>query len=524
MSMGGYRVYRVGEDEPVRRVDRDGSLEAEPLAAPSVVDSSAEPHRSESRLGRSGGEKKGGGRRWLLLLLLFTLIVVGAVLLVLYGRDMPGNARAAYDLAKNSGKVPGWAFVVLPSGAGLLLIFASLGLAFSRRWPLKVVSVITAVLLLGAPGVAIGWANGMVSGLGDRSDEVKKTVAHARRELRPDLPSQPVNILLIGCDKSNTDPTDPGRSDAQILVRMDPATKSISMLSLPRDLRVNIPGVGYNKLNTAYTYGKAAGTVKIFSSLTGLPINHFIEVNFRSFERVINILGGVYVPIDRRYYNPQGTGWKSINQDPGYQLLNGHHSLDFVRFRHDQRGDFTRMQRQQLFLRELQRQSGRWNGDWSKVVQLVKAVAAETTSDIDSLKRLQPLVELGFEVDTSKVSTVHLEGDTPMIDGVSYVVASQQQIAQAVHDFTNPQWASKTAKKSSKASSVTKKMYTVRVLNASGIAGRGTQRRTSLRGWGTRWRLAPMPRSSPVRGRPCMRRVVLRMRRRRSAITLRRRR
>ena len=68
---------------------------------------------------------------------------------------------------------------------------------------------------------------------------------------------------------------------------------------------------------------------------------------------------------------------------------------------------------QQLFLKEMQRQSGRWSEDWDKVVELIKAVTAETTSDIDSLKRLQPLVELIFEVDTSKINTVHLEGATP---------------------------------------------------------------------------------------------------------------
>jgi hypothetical protein len=141
-----------------------------------------------------------------------------------------------------------------------------------------------------------------------------------------------------------------------------------------------------------------------------------------------------------------------------------------VRYRHDQLGDFTRMQRQQLFLKELQRQSGRWSGDWNKVIKLIKAVTSETTSDIDSLKRLQPLVELVFQVDTSKINTVHLEGSTPMIDGVSYVVATQEEIDKAVADFTTPeQPAAETAK-----TKLGKKAFTVTVCNGSGIPGRST--------------------------------------------------
>ncbi len=121
--------------------------------------------------------------------------------------------------------------------------------------------------------------------------------------------------------------------------------------------------------------------------------------------------------MDHRYYNPESSSWKSIDIEPGYQLMHGHDALDFVRFRHDQQGDFTRMQRQQLFLKELQRQSGRWSGDWSRVLRIIKALTAQTTSDIDSLRKLAPLVRLIFAVNTSNVNTVHVEGTTPTIDG-----------------------------------------------------------------------------------------------------------
>ncbi len=111
--------------------------------------------------------------------------------------------------------------------------------------------------------------------------------------------------------------------------------------------------------------------VQTFTQLTGLPINHFIEIDFAGFWHAVNILGGVYVPVDHRYYNPaEQLDCKSIDIEPGYQLrARARMRSDFVRFRHDQQGDFTRMQRQQLFLKELQRQSGRWSGDWGRVVR-----------------------------------------------------------------------------------------------------------------------------------------------------------
>jgi LCP family protein required for cell wall assembly len=448
--MGTYRVYRVGEQEPVR--------EARGVAAKPLKRRDASPEAPASGL-----------RPLLVWAAIAAACAVAAVLLWLYGRDLFGNSQAAFDLAKLSGKVPGWAFVGVPLAAAVIVAIAAVYLAFGRYLAVKLIGVAVVVVVLAAPGLALGWANGTVNVVSHRSAAVQKVVKQTTKELGVALPGKPQNILLIGSDKSTT-PGDTGRSDTQILVRLDPETKSISMLSLPRDLRVDIPGVGYDKMNAAYAYGGPALVVKTFKQITGLPVNHFVEINFAGFWHVVNILGGVYIPVDHKYFVPASADYKSINLDAGYQLVRGKQALNFVRFRHDQLGDFTRMQRQQLFLKELQRQSGRWSGDWSKVLKLIKAITGETTSDIDTLKRLEPLVQLVFQVDTSKINTVHLEGDTPMINGVSYVTATQEQIDQAVSEFTNPVQAPvrDTTPK------ISRKLYKVTVYNGSGIAGMST--------------------------------------------------
>ncbi len=473
--MADYRVYRAGEDEPVRVAGRP----ADPVAAP------LEPLSVDVLSGDAGGGTSGGARTWIVLGLAAAAVLVAAVLFWIYGRDMVGNSQAAFDLARVSGKVPTWAWIGVPAAALVVLAAVTGYLAFGRHLAVKLIGVVVVGVALAAPGLALGWANGTVGTVAHRSAAVQAVVANTKKQLRPALPGAAMNVLLIGSDKSG--PLDPGRSDTQILVRLDPATKSISMLSLPRDLRIYIPGVGYDKMNAAYSYGGPAGAVRAFSSVTGLPINHFVEINFAGFWHVVNMLGGVYIPVDHRYFNPNGTGWKSINLQPGYQLLHGQQALDFVRFRHDQQGDFTRMQRQQLFLKEVQRQSGRWSKDWTKVLRLIKAVTGQTTSDIESLRSLKSLVELVFQVNTSKINTVHLEGSTPTIDGVSFVVPSPGEIQKAVQEFTHP--AQAPLKLS--GLKVTKKMYTVHVFNGSGIGGLATTTAKQLNALGYTAKVGP---------------------------------
>ena len=467
--MSEYRVYRSGESEPVRV---SGAATPEPLGSPGRAQRGARP------------EPAANGAELRTLVIWAAVAVAAAVaagLFWFYGRDMLGNSRAAFDLARLSGRVPGWIVIGTPVVAVAVVAAATAYLAFGRHFALKAVVVAAVLVAVAAPSVALGWANGTVSVVAHRTPEQEAVVTETKEELRPALPGEAMSILLIGSDKTKL-PGDTGRSDTQILVRLDPETKSISMFSLPRDLRVLIPDHGYDKMNTAYSYGGPPLAVRTFTELTGLTINHFVEVDFAGFWHVVNILGGVYIPIDHRYYVPESADYKSIDISPGYQLIRGHDALDYVRYRHDQLGDFTRMQRQQLFLREMQRQSTRWSGDWAKVISLIKAVTEETTSDIDSLKRLQPLIELIFQVDTSRVYAAQLEGATPMIDGVSYVVPTQAEIDQAVAEFTQPTQAPVAAK----GPKLTKKMYPITVYNGSGIGGVSTSAANQLAALGYR--------------------------------------
>ena len=144
----------------------------------------------------------------------------------------------------------------------------------------------------------------------------------------------------MGSDKRWQDQSDdPARSDTLMLIRIDPEQDATTVLSIPRDLRVAIPGHGLAKINDAYALGGAKLAVETVKALTGLEINHTVNVNFKGFRKVVNLFDCFYVDVDRDYFHsnkgvPFGQRYDAIDIDPGYQPLCGQKALDYARYRH----------------------------------------------------------------------------------------------------------------------------------------------------------------------------------------------
>ena len=123
------------------------------------------------------------------------------------------------------------------------------------------------------------------------------------------LPGHATNALVIGYDHRAGEPgSDPSRSDTIMLIRADPTNKTISLLSLPRDLNVPIYCRGNypsypDRINAAYACGGSTATLETVKHLTGLNINYLIAVNFHGFRQIVDKLGGVWIDVDRRYFN-----------------------------------------------------------------------------------------------------------------------------------------------------------------------------------------------------------------------------
>jgi anionic cell wall polymer biosynthesis LytR-Cps2A-Psr (LCP) family protein len=146
------------------------------------------------------------------------------------------------------------------------------------------------------------WVHESVAAVSAHSADVKE----AQTTLDGVPPADRAAIaLVIGYDRRHGEAEGtPSRSDTLMLLRADPQTDSISMLSFPRDLVVEIrcpDQVFRSKINAAYSTCGARGALDTVRTLTGLPINYLITVNFRGFKKIVNNLGGVWVDVDRRY-------------------------------------------------------------------------------------------------------------------------------------------------------------------------------------------------------------------------------
>ncbi len=173
-------------------------------------------------------------------------------------------------------------------------------------------------------------------------------------------PGNPQTILVVGSDQRFGTSRVTAHTDTMLLVRLDPNSKTINLVSVPRDLKVQIPGHGTGKLNGAYSLGGTKLLVKVLQRqvFPGLRVNHIVDVNFGGFKALVDAIGCVYSDVDERYYNNTAvTDYADIDLRPGYQRLCGANALSFVRFRHGD-NDIVRNARQQDFIRWAKDQYG----------------------------------------------------------------------------------------------------------------------------------------------------------------------
>lgn len=185
-------------------------------------------------------------------------------------------------------------------------------------------------------------------------------VAPVPADTAPALSRETLNILLLGTDARPTD-TEPTRTDALVLVRIERDTGRVSMLSIPRDLWVNYAGGGEGRINGAYAlgekrYGPGGGpavAMSTVSRLVGVDVDNFVLINFQGFETLIDQLGGINVDVPEALFDPayptEDYGTIEVRFRKGPQILDGERALIYARTRHAD-SDFGRNQRQQLVL------------------------------------------------------------------------------------------------------------------------------------------------------------------------------
>jgi LCP family protein required for cell wall assembly len=312
-----------------------------------------------------------------------------------------------------------------------------------RKWMWAVLwSLVAVVLIVG--GVALGyylWLDAKVSSANDRVSEATRealandptTVVGQTLSTIPESPDAE-NILLLGSD-TRSDTIEGSRSDTIILLHVDPSNNYLSMLSFPRDLRVEVEGYGTHKLNYAFAKGGAALTIKTIQQVTGIDIDHYLEVDFTAFIEMTDKLGGVYVEVDRPYLY-KGWDYAQIDLHPGYQLLDGDNALSYVRYRHDLNADFGRMERQQRYLSALRQQAMGWDLGL-KLPGLVGSFFDHVTTDLGTNDFLK-LAWWGIKLDGARTRQVALRGMNQLSSGVTLVFWEPEDMVAAVQSLLTP--------------------------------------------------------------------------------------
>jgi LCP family protein required for cell wall assembly len=236
-----------------------------------------------------------------------------------------------------------------------------------RRGIVGVLGRILFFLIVAATSLLAGigggyWLEGEQTVLDiDRASRSDPNIRKAATRLNIPLPDRPAIAIVVGQDfrRWAKDEERGGRADTIMLMRADPTVATLSMLSFPRDLMVNIHCPGRSPfpgtISSVFPLCGLPGTVETVKQLTGVPIHYLVTIDYRGFIQTVDKLGGVWMDIDRRYFNDNSRGgptFPPIDLQPGYQELTGRQALSFVRYRHTD-SDLYRIERQRLFMRAL---------------------------------------------------------------------------------------------------------------------------------------------------------------------------
>ena len=240
-------------------------------------------------------------------------------------------------------------------------------------------------------------------------------------------PINKVNIMVLGVDRRNEDV---GRSDTLFIVTADPDTKQLSMLSVPRDTRVLIPGYGYDKINHAYSLGGHKLTEKSVERLLNMPIDHYVLIDFKAFYKIIDALGGVDIYVDKRMYYEDpwdDDGGLVIDIQPGLQHMDGETAIQYVRYR-DSEGDIGRVARQQKFLKAVMDRVAS-PSILTRIPTLIYEISSAVETDL-SMSQMFSLAAMFKEAKDNGMRAYMVPGTPADIDKVNYWVPDVEQLRE----------------------------------------------------------------------------------------------
>jgi polyisoprenyl-teichoic acid--peptidoglycan teichoic acid transferase len=267
-----------------------------------------------------------------------------------------------------------------------------------------------------------------------KADEPAPEADQAKEKDESDLPksnsSEPLDVLVLGVDESaGAEGSGSSRSDTMMLVRVTPATGEVKLLSVPRDLYVEIEPGEKNKINAAYAYGGVDQARSVMEGLTGITVDNYVIVDFKGFQEVIDAIGGVKVNVGHNVFPAK---W---HMGEGVQRLGGRKALFYARYRGTPRADLDRIDHQQKLLGALRRQAFRWN-TVTKMPAILKTTNENVETDLgiwQAIPLARALIVHGRDGD---MSSSELQGYPSTLDDGTQVLVPEKDANEAIlQDF-----------------------------------------------------------------------------------------
>jgi LCP family protein required for cell wall assembly len=193
--------------------------------------------------------------------------------------------------------------------------------------------------------------------------------------LPPAIPRGDARFLVLGLTQDNQ------RTDTIEVVQWDDAHHRVRILGVPRDIPITLPRIGTTKLVDAYATGGAGRARLMVMQLLDIPIAHYVVFSLPAMRRIVDLVGGVPIDVEKRMVYTDRRQGLFINLYPGPQVLNGEKAEEYLRFRHDPEGDIGRIRRQQHFLRAALA-AVRRPSVWIRLPAIAEAARAQVQTDL----------------------------------------------------------------------------------------------------------------------------------------------
>jgi LCP family protein required for cell wall assembly len=237
-----------------------------------------------------------------------------------------------------------------------------------------------------------------------------------------------VNMLVIGLDNVEGS----HRSDSIMVVHISPEQKKVSVVAIPRDTIMRVPGIGLTKINHAFAYGGVGLSQRTLENFLGMKIPFTVVINLDGLAKIIDTLGGLTINVEKRMYYVDYAGGLFVDLYPGLQRLNGRQAVGYVRFRHDAEGDIGRILRQQKFMQALASRIIAKKNVLS-APKVIMSLLSNVNTNMSTRQILGLALSMRQSFDMGKIEMVSLPGDPIMIDKVFYIkpnIAETERITQ----------------------------------------------------------------------------------------------